>query len=424
VIRLPADSFGQRVGSLVINPGGPGGSGIDYARVARVAITAPVRQRFDIVGFDPRGVGESSPVDCLTDRELDEFISGDASPDDAGERREAIRASQSFARGCARRTGDLLGHVATQNVARDLDVLRAALDDERLYYLGKSYGTFIGATYAELFPKRVGRLVLDGALDPRVNSEEMALAQARGFERALTAFVGDCLQRAICPLTGDRDQALDQVRALLQHLDRSSLRTGEPRRLTQSLAVLGVVAALYEEQQGWPALAVALRLALRGDGSALLQLSDIYTERTSDGRYRGNQNEAIYAVNCLDHPAAASPVDGDQVLQRFRAASPTFGEFLAWSELPCKYWPVPPVGTARPVAAPGAPPILVVGTTRDPATPYAWAQGLATQLQSGVLLTYVGDGHTAYARGSDCVDSAVEAYLVRGRAPRDGARCA
>jgi pimeloyl-ACP methyl ester carboxylesterase len=354
---------------------------------------------------------------------LDEFVALDGSPDDAQETRALVRQSQLFAEECATQTGPLLGHVDTRNVARDLDVLRAALGDRRLYYLGKSYGTFIGATYAELFPERVGRLVLDGAIDPSVSAEAMSLAQAGGFERALSAFVTDCLPQPICPLSGSRSDGVDQVRDLLERIDRQPLPTGQSRRLTQSLAILGVAAALYEEAQGWPALVVGLRLALNGDGSVLLRLADLYLDRRADGRYNGNQNEAIYAVNCLDHPGDASPEHIQGSLQRFRRVAPTFGEYLAWSALPCEYWPVRSAAVARRVAAAGAQPILVVGTTRDPATPYAWAVGLARQLESGVLLTYVGDGHTAYARGSSCIDTAVENYLVRGRAPRDGTRC-
>jgi len=423
VIRVPAEGPGERIGSLVVNPGGPGVSGIEYARQASIAITAPVRQRYDIVGFDPRGVGESAPMDCLDDRETDRFLGVDGSPDDEAEKQALIRASRSFADACGRRAAGLLGHVATTNVARDLDVLRAALGERRLYYLGASYGTFIGATYAELFPNRVGRLALDGAVDPAVTGEDAALAQARGFERALSAFVADCLPRRICPLSGSSRQAVQQIRDLLAGIDRAPLRTGESRRLTQPLAVLGMAAALYSKRQGWPALTVGLRLAFDGDGSVLLQLADFHTDRTSDGRFASNQNEAIYAVNCLDQPGSSSPAAIEKVLPRFREASPTFGEYVAWSSLPCAYWPVPATGRAHPIAGPEAPPILVVGTTRDPATPYAWAQGLARQLRSGVLLTYVGDGHTAYAGSSDCINSAVETYLLSGRPPRDGTRC-
>jgi pimeloyl-ACP methyl ester carboxylesterase len=423
VVRLPADGPGERVGSLVINPGGPGVSGISYARQARSQITAQVRERYDIVGFDPRGVGESSPVDCLNDRETDEFLSIDGSPDDATEKAELIRSSRSFAQACARRAAALLGHVSTPEVARDLDVLRSALGDQRLYYLGKSYGTLIGARYAELFPGRVGRLVLDGAVDPSVSGDEQNLAQVRGFEQALAAFVADCLRRSLCPLGGTRSQALRQVRGLLGQLDRFPLPTKQPRRLTQTLALYGMALPLYLGKDGWPALIVALRMAYAGDGSLLLHISDAYFDRGPDGRYESNQNEVFYAVNCLDQSMSTTPAEIERSLPRFRAASPTFGQHFAWSNLPCEYWPVRSTATARAVMGPAAPPILVVGTTRDPATPYAWAQGLARQLRSGVLLTYDGDGHLAYARGSRCVDGAVDRYLLRGQAPREGTRC-
>jgi pimeloyl-ACP methyl ester carboxylesterase len=424
VLRVPAQGRGKPLGSLVINPGGPGASGVEYAREARAAITAPVRERYDIVGFDPRGVGQSSPVDCVGDAELDQFVAMDGSPDNSAETRALIRVSQSFAEECARRSGALLNHVGTESVARDLDILRAALGDEQLHYLGKSYGSFIGATYAQLFPTRVGRLVLDGAVDPSLDIEEKSLAQAAGFEQALAAFVADCQPQAFCPLRGGQAQGIRQVRDLLEQLDRRPLPTGEERRLTQSLGVLGVIVPLYEGRQGWPVLAVALRGAFAGDGSTLLRLADLYLNRRSDGRYDDNQNEAIIAVNCIDQPGNAPPEQIQASLPRFRRASPTFGDYLAWGSLPCEYWPARPAGAARPITAAGAKPILVVGTIRDPATPYDWAVGLARQLKSGVLLTYVGDGHTAYARHSACIDGAVENYLLRGRPPRDGTRCA
>jgi pimeloyl-ACP methyl ester carboxylesterase len=421
VVRLPATDSGQRIGSLVVNPGGPGGSGVRYARAAERVITANVRNRFDIVGFDPRGVAMSEPVDCLSDAELDTFLAIDGSPDTARERKRLVTEAREFAAGCGRRSGQLLPHLSTADAARDMDVLREALGEERLTYLGKSYGTLLGATYAELFPRRVGRLVLDGAIDPTLSGGEIGVAQAEGFEGALRAFVQDCQALEDCPLRGgptaDVDSGVDQVADLLAEVDRAPLPGEGDRELTQSLALLGVVAALYDEANGWPVLRLALGRAFDGDGSVLLTLADFYTERQRDGSYTSNQNEATYAVTCLDR---AEPTDVDAYAadaRDFARRSPLFGAYVAWSTLPCASWPAPPVSRPHPIRAPGAAPILVVGTVRDPATPYVWAQALAEQLESGVLLSYDGDGHTAYARGSECIDDAVERYLIDGEVP-------
>jgi pimeloyl-ACP methyl ester carboxylesterase len=425
VIRLPAGDESKRVGSLLINPGGPGASGVSYARQARAVLSDDVRNSFDVVGWDPRGVGDSAPVKCLDDKQLDAFLALDGSPDDQSEVRALDATSKNFAHQCEARSGKVLPRVGTPDAARDMDILRAVLGDAKLNYLGKSYGTFLGATYAELFPEKVGRVVLDGAIDPSVTSQEMGLAQAGGFEQALDAFIDDCLKQSDCPVGPDTAGAKREIAGILDQADRSPLRTDSGRPLTQSLAILGVAVAMYDSEQGWPALRIALQRAKSGDGTVLLQLSDIYTDRQSNGHYSSNQNEAIYAVNCLDRPDRSSPAQIEQVEPRFEKESPTFGDYLAWSSLPCRYWPAKgePGSGPHKITAEGAAPIVVVGTTRDPATPYVWAQNLADQLSSGVLLSWDGDGHTAYFRGSSCIDSAVDDYLIKGTVPKDGTRC-
>ncbi|MGH8869203.1 MAG: alpha/beta hydrolase [Actinomycetes bacterium] len=422
VTRLRAGDRDDRIGSLLLNPGGPGGSGIEYAQAADRVVNAPLRERFDIVGFDPRGVAESSPVDCLDDAGLDKFIAVDGTPDDGTERAALVRAAKSFVQGCRERSGDLLAHVSTVDAARDLDVLRAVLGDKKLSYLGKSYGTQLGATYAELFPTRVRVAVLDGAIDPSLPSDEVTSAQAEGFDRALRAFVTDCLARDRCPLSGSVDDATAQVSALLDRIDTTPL-SGADRQVTQSMAVIGMAAALYDEANGWPALRTAIERAKDGDGSVLLLLADFYTDRAQDGSYRNNQNEVIYAVNCLDRPQGQEVTDYEADAKAFAEVAPVFGPYLAWSSLPCAYWPVAPQDRPHEIRAPGSPPLLVVGTRRDPATPYEWAESLASQLDAGVLLTYDGDGHTAYARGSACIDEKVERYLIRGEPPAAGTVC-
>jgi pimeloyl-ACP methyl ester carboxylesterase len=422
LLRVPATGE-DRIGSLLVNPGGPGGSGVEYA--ASTVVNDAVRERYDIVGFDPRGVGESTPIDCLSDADLDEFVAADGSPDDAAEVMLLQAQAAGLAGGCATRAAAMLPHLGTSDVARDLDVLRAALGDDQLNYLGKSYGTYIGALYAEQFPERVGRVVLDGAIDPALTGTELALGQAGGFEAALDSYLDFCLDGEECPLGRIGTEARSTLANLLDVIDATPLPTGdESRPLTQGLAVRGIALPLYlNPDEGYPVLSLALDDALAGDGAALLTLADLYLFRNPDGSYDGNMNEAIYAINCLDRPHQASIAEIEATVAEFEAASPIFGPFLAWDELTCVEWPVPTAPESARVSASGAAPIIVVGTTGDPATPYEWAESLASQLESGVLVTYEGSVHTAYREGSACVDEAVDTFLLDGTAPDDDLRC-
>ncbi|MCX5445957.1 alpha/beta hydrolase [Streptomyces nigrescens] len=422
VARKKATGPGSRIGSLQVNPGGPGGSAIDYLQ-QYAPQPAPVRARYDLVAMDPRGVDHSEPVECLTDKQMDRYTQTDVTPDSPAEVNKLISAYRSFAKGCASRAGKLLSHVSTIEAARDMDVLRAVLGDKKLTYVGASYGTFLGATYAGLYPSRVGRMVLDGAMDPALDSRTVNLNQTAGFNTAFSAFAADCIKHKDCPLgTTSVEDAGRQLSALFKKLDAHPVATGEERKLTESLATTGVVAAMYDER-AWPVLREYLAQAKAGNGRGLLTLSDSYYERDPNGTY-ANQMYANPAVNCLD---LASAFNGpDQVraaLPSFRKASPVFGENFAWAALNCAYWPVKPTGTAHRIEAKGAAPILVVGTTRDPATPYTWAKALAAQLSSATLLTYEGDGHTAYGRGSQCIDTAINNYLLKGTVPPKGKRC-
>ncbi|MBW1603778.1 alpha/beta fold hydrolase [Streptomyces sp. JJ66] len=424
VIRSRATGSGDAEGSLLANPGGPGASAVEFVRAfAGVGFPAEIRERYDIVGVDPRGVGESEPIECLSDAEMDEHTQVDITPDSAAETATLQQANDAFARGCAEDAGELLGHVSTVDAARDMDVARAALGDEKLTYVGYSYGTLLGATYAGLFPSRAGRLVLDGAMDPSLPAELLNRDQTAGFNTAFTAFAEDCAQRSDCPLGKDSPQDAGQrLSTFFDQVDAEPLPTGEERELTESLATTGVISAMYT-QRYWPRLREALTDALDGDGAGLLSLADDYYERLPDGSY-GNLMFANAAVNCVDQPPAFSgPAEAEDAVPAFREASPVFGRNFAYATLICTDWPADPTGQAGRVEAQGADPILVVGTTRDPATPYVWAEGLTAQLDSATLLTYDGDGHTAYARGITCVDSAVNAYLLSGTVPPDGKRC-
>ncbi|WP_433498499.1 alpha/beta hydrolase [Sphaerimonospora sp. CA-214678] len=424
VIRLPAS--GERMGSLVINPGGPGGSGVDYTRMAGTQFTDGIRARFDIVGFDPRGVGESAPVRCMSNRELDAYMALDTSPDTPDEATALETGSKAVAERCgAGRSRRLLPFVGTPDAARDMDVLRAVLGDSGLTYLGKSYGTYLGAVYAGLFPRRVRALALDGAVDPAVPTLKSELVQAKGFEVALQAFVEDCVKDAACPFTRRTvDGALQEITDLLKRADRKPLKNdlADGRAINESWTITGIITPLYE-REAWPLLRRALGRALKeGNGTDLLRMADLLVDRNPDGSY-SNQTEANLAVNCLDHPYPKDMAAFRRAAAEAVKASPRFGSFAVWGSLPCAYWPVPAKSEDKPIKAEGAPPILVVGTLRDPATPYEWARGLASELSSGVLLGYDGDGHTAYSTGSKCVDQAVDDYLISLRVPASGTIC-
>ncbi|WP_031072378.1 alpha/beta hydrolase [Streptomyces sp. NRRL WC-3742] len=415
---------GARLGSLLLNPGGPGGSAVEYLETAARTYDAGVRARYDLVGLDPRGVGRSSPISCLSGDRMDAYTSVGLTPADQRGIDALVAADKEFAEGCRQHSGAALGHLSTVEAARDMDVLRALLGDERLAFVGKSYGTFLGATYAGLFPGRVGRLVLDGAMDPSLDSVSGNRTQAGGFETAWAAFAKDCAKREDCPLGRSEQQIGEQLTALLTAVQDHPLPTTDSgRRLTGSQATTGVIQALYADFL-WPKLRSALTDARAGDGTGLLKLSDSYYGREADGSYP-NLMFANTAVNCLDLPAPfGSPEEVQRAVPEFERTSPHFGRGMAWMALACAYWPVRATGAAHTIRAAGAAPIVVIGTTRDPATPYAWARSLAGQLESGRLLTYDGDGHTAYGRRSGCVDGAVNRYLLTGEAPEQGKRCA
>jgi pimeloyl-ACP methyl ester carboxylesterase len=429
VARKNAAGPGKPLGSLLVNPGGPGGSAIAYLQqYAGIGYPAGIRARYDMVAMDPRGVARSEPVECLDGRQMDAYTQTDQTPDDQGERNALVTADQKFAESCGAHSARLLPHVSTVEAARDMDILRSVLGDQKLNYVGASYGTFLGATYAGLFPDRVGRMVLDGAMDPSLDSRAMNLDQTAGFETAFQAFAKDCVRHTNCPLGGSGTtpaQVGDHLKAFFRKLDAHPIPAGDAdgRRLGESLATTGVIAAMYD-QGAWEQLREALSSAMRDDdGAGLLALADSYYERDASGHY-SNLMMANAAVNCLDLPPAfTGPDQVEKALPAFEKASPVFGEGLAWASLNCAYWPVKAAGEPHRIEARGAAPIVVVGTTRDPATPYRWAQSLARQLSSGRLLTYVGDGHTAYRRGSTCIDSAIDTYLLTGTPPAAGKRC-
>jgi pimeloyl-ACP methyl ester carboxylesterase len=429
VVRLATDS-GSRVGSLLMNPGGPGGSGVELVQQAAEFVTSDdLRESFDIVGWDPRGVGESTTVGCYDDADMDDFLYGvpqNPTGTDAW-LADQVAVEADFAAACSAASGELLGHIDVESNARDMDLLRAVLGDETLNYLGFSYGTSFGVHYADLFPDRVGRLVLDGAIDPALGAPEVFTAQMAGFENAFRAYAADCLTGADCPFTGTLDEALAQASELFAGAEARALLADDGRQLTASSLGTALAYPLYDEGS-WPALSQMISELEAGDATMALQFADAYNGRGDDGRYVDNTIAVYTAATCLDGSYTGGLEGTRATLDAIEAAAPTVGAYVAYGDwvhldVTCQNWPEPSVVTPAPIAAAGAAPIMVVGTTNDPATPYAWAQAMAGQLESGVLVTRAGEGHTAYAQGNDCIDATVDAYLIEGTVPAADPLC-
>lgn len=424
MLKVPARGSSQ--GALFVNPGGPGGSATQYASMANFIVTPKVRQTYDVVGLDPRGVGESNPIVCLDDAAMDTMMGADPTPDTPAERTQVEAIAKDFGQACNAKYQNLLPHVGTIDGVKDLDIARAALGQTKFLYLGKSYGTYLGAVYANTFPTNVGRVVLDGAMPPSLTDKELSLGQAQGFETATRAYVADCVSKGGCPLGGSVEEGMASLRDMLKSLDAKPIPVkGDSRvkELTEGWASMGMAAAMYSQDQ-WPNLTVALRSAKAGDGTDLFALGAQYAERDNSGRYTSNIMQVISAVNCLDHPVEKLTEEQRAAqVDEFTKAAPTWGAFMAGSSYTCLNWPTPPEAKPAPAVADGAPPIVVVGTTRDPATPYAWAQKMAAELKQGRLITWDGDGHTAYMRSNRCVNDAVDGYLIDGKVPAGDVKC-
>ncbi|MFF2184386.1 alpha/beta hydrolase [Streptomyces sp. NPDC058155] len=424
LIRAKTSDPGKRIGSLVFNFGGPGGSGVtglpsfgkDYEKL---------RTRYDLVSFDPRGVGRSEPVECKDDKQLDAYYARDMTPDDSAEEKSYVDGLKWYAGGCERKSGKELPHVGTVNAARDMELMRQVLGDDKLNYFGISYGTELGGVYAHLYPKSVGRTVFDAVVDPSETSEQGSLGQAKGFQLALTNFAKDCVSRGdACTLPGSTPQEIENfVVELLDRLDKKPINGIGARKLTETQATNGIAQALYSKEY-WPLLEQGLDEADGGSGALLLVLSDAMNGRNEKGQY-SNIQAANAAVNCVDSKQRYTLAQTKAKLAEFRKVSPVFGDFLGWGLLGCSEWPVPGEWDKPDVSAPGAAPILVIGNTGDPATPYEGARAMVKALGKGVgvELTYEGQGHGAYNSGSSCVQNAVDGYLLDGKVPKDGTVC-
>lgn len=413
----------RRIGSLIFNFGGPGGSGVttlpafgeDYAKL---------RTRYDLVSFDPRGVGRSAPVECLDDLQLDAYFQQDVTPDDATERTKLLDNTKEFNAACEDNSKKMLPHVRTTDAARDMDLMRQVLGDDKLHYFGISYGTELGGVYAHLFPKKVGRAVFDAVVDPTEDSEQGSLGQAKGFQLALDNFAEDCVSKTEdCPIGDSVQDVENRIAKLLKDLDRTPIPGAGLRKLTETAATSGIVQSLYS-QDFWEYLTEGLDQAYDGDGRILMFLADSMNGRNEDGTY-SNVTAANIAINCADDKARYPEDYVERKLPEFRSASPIFGDAMAWAMISCADWAVAGAADHPDVSAAGSAPILVVGNTGDPATPYAGARRMVEALGAGVgvELTYKGQGHGAYDSKNKCVQGAVNGYLLDGKVPAAGTVC-
>ncbi len=417
VIRVRATSQQNRIGSLLVNPGGPGGSGVDLALYLAQGMPVEVLRRFDLIGFDPRGVGRSDPVQCYSSADLDATFAADPDPQSQQEFDDVVALNKRTADACGAKYGNRLPLYSTEQAARDIDQIRQDLGEPKLDYLGFSYGTLLGAVYAQLFPDKIRSMVLDGAVDPTLSSIASSEGQAKGFELAFHNFAKWCADNAgRCPIDGDA-QAV--VLKLMENGRVNPVGYHDGRKATAGWILWGVVSAMYTKAR-WPDLGQALADLQNGKATGIFELADAYADRDQDGNYT-NLFDANSAVNCADDPHPATLDQIRQFQSDWRLKYPVFGAPLAIGMMTCSVWPGArdpyPVGAAK-----GAPPILVVGTRNDPATPYEQTAKLANMLGTGVVLTWEGEGHTAYPE-TRCINNAVDAYLINLTVPKEGTDC-
>jgi len=422
LIRVRSKAQTNRIGSLLINPGGPGGSGVELAVYLSYGaglggLPSAVTNQFDIIGFDPRGVGRSDPVKCISDADQDANFASPPDPVSQAQFDSFVALNKKIVDGCGNKYGDQLVTFSTEQAAKDMDAIRQTVGDPKLSYLGFSYGTLLGATYAQQFPTNIRAMVLDGAVDPKQTFVQGSETQAKGFERAFTNFSAWCKATpAKCPIAADARKAVTDA---LAAAEKNPVPGTDGRKATSGWIFLAVISSLYTET-GWTALAAAVSALQHGDAKGIFTLADQYAERKPDGTY-SNLFDANLAVNCSDTKDVPSVAEVRQLQGEWRKKYPLFGASLAVGMLSCSLWPGPrdpyPAG-----AATGAPPIVVVGTTGDPATPYENTADLASMLGVGHVLTWEGEGHTAYPN-TPCIAQAVDNYLIGLQVPQEGLRC-
>ena len=422
--KVPALEPERKVGTLLINPGGPGGSGLEYAQFSSFVFSKQLREVYDILGFDPRGVGASDPVACLSDDDMDLLFENDPTPDDAAERDTLVRDTDAITERCARRGGDRALHMGTTEVARDLDVMRELVGDARLNYFGVSYGTVLGALYADLFPERVGRFVLDSAVSPNQTDEQQLGYDIQGFEASIDAFIQWCVARDDCALGREATGARDRISDLLDDVERRPLKAsgGDIDSIGEGWVGFAIFMCLYTEQS-WPILNRGLAEAFEGRGDVLLGYGMSVVGRSASGEYdEASYLHAMIPVRCADWPrsddAALAAAE-----ERARREHPLWSRLAGQLHDNCAAWPAQPRQPSGATLAQGARPILVIGNLRDPATPIGGTKQLAADLASAVLVTSDHDGHGTYYAGNSCVDSIVDGYLIRGTVPSSNQAC-
>lgn len=410
VLKHEATNKKKRLGSILVNPGGPGGSAYDYVMSTNSIVSKDLSSRFDIVGFDGRGIGMSEPIQCLSDKEEDKFIDIDGA---TGTSKKLIDAAKSFAAACAAKAGVKLGHLSTFETAKDMEILRKILGESKLNFLGKSYGTYLGAIYISLYPDSVGRFVLDGAVDPNISIRDQSLNQTSGFEKSLDNFI-----------SANPKFTKDKIQKFIEDSGNKPLKNRKGRPLSRSLTVTAIAASLYDSALGWANLKVGLTKAFdEGNPDRLLTIADQYNNRDSSGHYFNNQNDIGIAINCLDWNTRSSFEELTKDVPEFVKASETFGRYIAYGDLPCTYWKVPPLQPKLPFKDIRSAKFIIIGVTRDPATPYSWAENLAKEFPDSILLTLNGEGHTGHNRGVKCIDSKVDGFFLRGELPESDISC-
>jgi pimeloyl-ACP methyl ester carboxylesterase len=415
VERHPAEDPSARIGSLVIDPGGPGVSGIDDMDNELSVLSPELLDDFDVVTFDPRGVERSDPVSCGETPGAPPPTLPDPVPTTPAAQASTFDGLKQYAAACEKASGSVLPYIGSVDVARDMDRLRQALGDAGLTYMGQSYGSLLGLTYASIFPTHVRAMVLDSVIDPALTFNQMTQGQAMGFEGVLNDFFSWCASDGACPWRPDGDPTTALL-ALITASASAPVPAGNGRTAGAGELYDALLDGLYARSD-WPELGDALAADAAGDGAQIVAMSDHYNRNGST-----NGSDAAVAVDCLDHPVAHDLASYVYLAAVLKASAPVFGPLLAWGEAACSVWPAPATRAVGPVAAPGAPPILLVGTTNDPATPYAWAVDVSQQLRDGVLLTRDGDDHVAYFYSS-CVRAYVQSYLVSGATPPPGTTC-
>lgn len=424
-INWLASTGSADLGWLLENPGGPGASGVDFVAGGGDQVgSAELRKHYNVLGFDPRGVQRSAPIKCYNAKDTDHLLYDDFGISGSAEELANSRVEmKKFIAACQKNSGKIFGFVDTVSAAKDLDVIRSALGSKKLNYLGFSYGTFLGTTYAALFPKNVGRMVLDGAMDPSVSDEQQSLNQLKAFNQALRNYLADCLSKSSCQFSGSVDSAMSRITTFFKSLETKPIKTSDGRTLNADSGITGLIMTLYSNDY-WQYLDQAFEGAFKGDGTTFMRLADFYNDRNQDGSYASNTFEANIAVSCLDSRADSSAKAMAAQNAKVLAASPFLGRYWLNGAVGCEQWPYPIAKKPASYAAKGSGPIVVIGTTGDPATPYWQSQNLAQKiLANGHLVTFNGEGHTAYGRSNSCVVKTVDGYLIRGIVPIKDPNC-